>query len=113
MSRKLINRRHFLTLPLAAAAGAALTPLARAFALAETRQGAYVVDVGILYGLLNFHLDGTLAEQVGPPPAASPSPWGAGGPRPPSPRPPRTYTATTRGARRSTTATGRGGRART
>jgi len=66
MSRKLINRRHFLTLPLAAAAGAALTPLARAFALAETRQGAYVVDVGILYGLLNFHLDGTIAEQVDP-----------------------------------------------
>src|SRR3990172_5014766 len=66
MSRKLINRRRFLTLPLAAAAGAALTPLARAFALAETRQGAYVVDVGILYGLLNFHLDGTIAEQVDP-----------------------------------------------
>src|SRR3989338_7194872 len=66
MSRKLINRRHFLTLPLAAAAGAALTRLARAFALAETRQGAYVVDVGILYGLLNFHLDGTIAEQVDP-----------------------------------------------
>ncbi|OGP95796.1 MAG: hypothetical protein A2V53_01255 [Deltaproteobacteria bacterium RBG_19FT_COMBO_56_10] len=68
MSSKLINRRQFLTLPLAAilgsALGSALAPLAQALAVADIRQAAYVADVDVLYGLLSFRLDGTITEMV-------------------------------------------------
>src|SRR3989338_9262917 len=68
MSSKLINRRQFLTLPLAAilgsAWGSALAPLAQALAVADIRQAAYVADVDVLYGLLSFRLDGTITEMV-------------------------------------------------
>ena len=68
MSSKLINRRQFLTLPLAtilgSALGSAVAPLAQALALADIRQAAYSADVGVLYGLFSFHLDGTISEMV-------------------------------------------------
>src|SRR3972149_3939215 len=68
MSSKLINRRQFLTLPLAAilgsALGSALAPLAQALAVADIRQAAYVADVDVLYGLLSFRPDGTITEMV-------------------------------------------------
>lgn len=64
MSRKVLSRRQFLTLPfvtLLAGAG-----LGSRWALGEpaARHVAYVVDVGLLYGLLNFHLDGDVTEAV-------------------------------------------------
>ena len=64
MSRYLISRRRFLGLPLALvlapvgawrAPGWAATP-------SESRRAAYTADVGIVYGLLHFRLDGTLSE---------------------------------------------------
>ena len=62
MSRNPMDRRQFLTLPLAMVL-APLGPL-RALAGPEARRATYAVDVGILYGLLSFHLDGTITEAV-------------------------------------------------
>ena len=42
---------------------APLGPL-RALAGPEARRATYAVDVGILYGMLSFHLDGTITEAV-------------------------------------------------
>ena len=70
MSRHLVTprqvtRRQFLALPLAfllppvgwlGRGWAATTP--------EARKGTYTADVGILYGLLTFHLDGVLTEAI-------------------------------------------------
>lgn len=67
MSRQLITRRRFLSLPLALL----LVPAAlrrggggQAWARPESRGATYAVDVAILYGLLTFHMDGTLTEAV-------------------------------------------------
>ena len=57
-----MDRRQFLTLPLAMVL-APLGPL-RALAGPEARRATYAVDVGILYGLLSFHLDGAITEAV-------------------------------------------------
>src|SRR6266705_1825850 len=70
MSRHLVaprpvTRRQFLALPLAL-----VRPpvgwLGRGWAAttSEARKGTYTADVGILYGLLTFHLDGVLAEAI-------------------------------------------------
>ena len=60
MSRHLLSRRQFLalTLVLAAAPGRLLA--------AETgvRRGPYAVDIGLLYSMLNFHLEGAFEEHV-------------------------------------------------
>ncbi len=70
MSRHLVTprqvtRRQFLALPLAFL----LPPvggLGRGWAAttSEARKGTYTADVGILYGLLTFHLDGVLTEAI-------------------------------------------------
>ncbi len=65
MSRFGLNRRQFLTLPVALllAPGAALRPASlRAEALA--RQTGYDVGVGLLYNTLSLDLAGTLIESV-------------------------------------------------
>jgi hypothetical protein len=59
MSSILLDRRQFLTLPLALA----LTPLASALG-AEGRRVGYTVDIAILYGTMRFGLRGTLEETV-------------------------------------------------
>src|SRR3989338_4425257 len=64
MSSKLMRRRQFLTLPLAALIGSALPPFGRQFAKAQSLQVSYAIDAGILYGLVNVHLDGTISEAV-------------------------------------------------
>lgn len=60
MSRNAIDRRQFLTVPLALL----LAPLARVGAETEDRKASYAVDVGILYGMLPFRLEGTLVETI-------------------------------------------------
>jgi hypothetical protein len=54
-----LTRRRFLAL----AAWLALAPR-RAAGSAETRQGSFSADVGILYGVLSFHLAGTIEETI-------------------------------------------------
>jgi hypothetical protein len=60
MSTPLIGRRDFLTLPLALL----LSPLARVGAEAVLRRGRYAADVGVLYDMLTFHLEGTIEESI-------------------------------------------------
>ena len=60
MSRQVIGRREFLTLPLAFL----VVPGARAHATAEAYTAPYRVDVSLLYGALTYRLDETLAESV-------------------------------------------------
>ena len=60
MSRKAIDRRQFLTLPLALL----LTPLARVYAATGAHKAPYGVDVSILYGALTFRVEGTLSETI-------------------------------------------------
>jgi hypothetical protein len=60
MSSRDINRRYFLTLPLALV----LAPWGRLAAQPKARKASYAADVGILYDLLSFHLDGTIDESV-------------------------------------------------
>ena len=55
-----MNRRHFLTLPLALMGA----PLRRALAAAEPRKGDYSADVAILYGMFNLYVAGTMGEVV-------------------------------------------------
>ena len=55
-----MNRRQFLTLPLALA----LAPLRGAWAAVEPRKGDYAADVGILYRAFSLHLAGTMDEVV-------------------------------------------------
>ncbi len=64
MSRQPITRRRFLMLPLALLMAPLGPRLGRAWAQSESRKAAYAVDVGILYGVLAFHLDGVLNEAV-------------------------------------------------
>src|SRR2546429_958007 len=60
MSRQLIARRDFLTLPLALL----LPPPARACAAVVAHSAPYRVDVSLLYGALTYHIDETLAESI-------------------------------------------------
>jgi hypothetical protein len=60
MSRQAIDRREFLTLPLALL----LWPLARANATAVGHTAPYRVDVSLLYGALIYRLDETFVESV-------------------------------------------------
>jgi hypothetical protein len=63
MSRHPISRRRFLALPLAflwAPGGA--WPARGWAATSEGRQGTYTADVGILYRLLTFRMEGVLTE---------------------------------------------------
>jgi hypothetical protein len=61
MSMYLINRRYFLTLPLAL-----LSPsvAARFVAGAEVTKGTYAADIGILYETLKLNLQGTIEETL-------------------------------------------------
>jgi hypothetical protein len=59
MSMLLMGRRSFLTLPVALL----LAPLSRVGAEPVSR-GRYVADVGVLYGMLTFHLEGTIEESI-------------------------------------------------
>ena len=60
MSRQVIGRRDFLSLPLAFL----LAPLARASADAVAHTAPYRVDVRLLYGALTYRIDETLAESI-------------------------------------------------
>ena len=62
MSRNATSRREFLTLPLALL----LAPLLGRAACAATdaRKAKYGADVSILYGVLTYRLEGTMAETV-------------------------------------------------
>jgi hypothetical protein len=60
MSRQVIDRRDFLTLPLVFL----LLPLARAHATAVAHTAPYRVDVSLLYGALTYRIDETLSESV-------------------------------------------------
>lgn len=62
MSRHLIDRRQFLTLPLALL----LAPLTAVHAEIQSRRALYEVDAGILWDLITLHLKGTLEETVDP-----------------------------------------------
>src|SRR6266516_3951299 len=60
MSMPLIDRRGFLTLPFAVLLGS----LTQARAEPLLRRGQYAADVGILYDMLTFHLEGTIEESI-------------------------------------------------
>lgn len=60
MSTSLIGRRHFLTLPLTLL----LAPLSQVGAEPMMRRGQYAADVGVLYGMLTFHVEGTIQESI-------------------------------------------------
>src|SRR5262252_6909594 len=60
MSRQVIDRRDFLTLPLALL----LLPLARASAGSVACTVPYQIDVRLLYGALTYHIDETLTESI-------------------------------------------------
>src|SRR5213594_3207751 len=66
MSRRLISRRHFLGLPLTFLLAPHVAWPARGWAAttSEERTRTYTADVGILYGLLSFRLDGALSEAI-------------------------------------------------
>lgn len=68
MSRLDLDRRRFLTLPLALLllpAGLGLAgPRPGRAAAAATRAGAFEVEVGLLWRTVRFQLDGTLEERV-------------------------------------------------
>src|SRR5438034_6908213 len=66
MSRRLISRRHFLGLPLTFLLAPHVAWPARGWAAttSEERERTYTADVGILYGLLSFRLDGALSEAI-------------------------------------------------
>ncbi len=55
-----MRRRAFLALLL----GSALLPRRAAGAAVEPRRATYTADVGLLYGALAFHLDGTIDEAI-------------------------------------------------
>jgi hypothetical protein len=63
ISRHLISRRRFLSLPLALLLAPVGRWSARAWAAtSQARKGSYTADIGILYGLLTFRLEGVLSE---------------------------------------------------
>src|SRR5689334_13743180 len=53
-------RRQFLTLPLFML----LAPFARAVAAPPQTRGWYTADVGVLYDMLTFHLEGSIEEMI-------------------------------------------------
>jgi hypothetical protein len=55
-----MNRRRFLTLPLALV----VAPLGSVWAAVEARKGGYAVDVAILYRMFSLNLNGTLEETI-------------------------------------------------
>ena len=59
-----LDRRHFLGLSLAFLLAPILAPAGRALAEVARRRGVYQADVGLLYELFNFHLDGTIDETI-------------------------------------------------
>jgi len=59
-----IDRRQFLTLPLALLLAPILAPVGRALAETARRRGVYQADVGLLYELFSFRLDGTIDETI-------------------------------------------------
>jgi hypothetical protein len=60
MSMPLMGRRQFLTLPI----GLLLTSLVPVGAEPIRRRGHYAADVGVLYNVLTFHLEGTIEESI-------------------------------------------------
>ena len=66
MSRYPLDRRQFLTLPVALLLARMLPHVAPplAHAAPETRRGTYGVDVGVLWNAMTFQLPGTLEESV-------------------------------------------------
>src|SRR2546425_10566414 len=60
MSMLLMDRRDFLTLPVALV----LARLARVGAEPAIRRGQYAADVGVLHDMLTFHLDGAIEESI-------------------------------------------------
>src|SRR5919201_1569942 len=62
MSIDLIARRSFLKL----AAALLLAPARLLSAEPLVRRNDYAVDIGILYRMLTFHLEGTFEERVDP-----------------------------------------------
>jgi hypothetical protein len=68
MSRKVIGRRDFLTLPLALLLSPLVSPLLspprRAYGAVEAHSAPYRVEVSLLYGVLTYRIDETLAESV-------------------------------------------------
>ena len=60
MSTSVWTRRRFLILPLATI----LAPLAGVRAEPVVRRGRYAADVGILYDMLTFHVEGSIEESV-------------------------------------------------
>src|SRR2546426_3834269 len=60
MSTSLMDRRRFLTLPVALI----LAPLGCLDAEPVVRRGQYAADVGVLYDMLTFHIEGTLEESI-------------------------------------------------
>jgi hypothetical protein len=55
-----MGRRRFLTLPLAVL----LAPVSGLAAEAVLRRSQYVADVGVLYDIFTFHLEGTIEESI-------------------------------------------------
>src|SRR5919204_3844076 len=60
MSIPPMSRRQFLTLPLAFV----LAPLVRVSGEPVMRRGQYAADVGVLYDMLTFHIEGTIDESI-------------------------------------------------
>ena len=60
MSRESVNRRQFLTLPLAVV----LAPLVGVSAEIHSRRGSYAVEVSLLYDTLTLRMTGTIDESV-------------------------------------------------
>lgn len=64
MSIARFDRRQFLTLPLGLLLAPILAPAGLALADVSRRKGVYHADVGLLYELFSFRLDGTIDETV-------------------------------------------------
>jgi hypothetical protein len=64
MSIDRFDRRQFLALPLAFLLAPILAPAGRALAEMARRRGVYHADMGLLYELFSFHLDGTIDETI-------------------------------------------------
>lgn len=60
MSTSLMSRRRFMTLPLALV----FVPFVGVGAEPIIRRGRYAADVGVLYDMLTFHLEGTIEESI-------------------------------------------------
>ena len=63
MSINAVNRRNFLTLGLGLIFGSSFLP-SRLFAEPVARRAPFSADVGILYQLMTFHLEGDIQESI-------------------------------------------------